>query len=106
MLECVAFTFGEPEKKLTGKERVDALQTLANRANDFVQAALEKGAKFADVAAKFNVPVTATGEFAAAAPDATLPSHTQLVQYAFQLKQEEPVSDANQGPEGSYVVHL
>lgn len=105
-VEFVAFAFGEAEKKLTGKERVDALQKLANRANDFVQAALEKGAKFADVAAKFNVPVTPTGEFTAAAPDPKLPPNTQLVQYAFQLKQEEPVSDAIQGPEGFYVVHL
>jgi hypothetical protein len=105
-VEFVAFGLGEAEKKLTGKERVDALQKVANRANDFVQAALEKGAKFADVAAKFNVPVTATGEFSAAAPDPKLPANTQLVQYAFQLKQDEPVSDAIQGPEGFYVVHL
>jgi parvulin-like peptidyl-prolyl isomerase len=50
--------------------------------------------------------VTATGEFTAAAPDPKLPANTQLAQYAFQLKQEEPVSDAIQGPEGFYVVHL
>ena len=105
-VEFVAFAFGEAEKKLTGKERIDALQKLANRANDFVQAMLEKGVKFADVAAKFNVPVTATGEFTAAAPDPKLPANTQLAQYSFQLKQEEPVSDAIQGPEGFYVVHL
>ncbi len=101
-----AFTFGDAEKKLAGKERIDALQKLANRANDFVQASLEKGAKFADVAAKFNVPVTATGEFTAAAPDPKLPANTQLAQYAFQLKEQEPVSDAIQTPDGFYVVHL
>jgi hypothetical protein len=105
-VEFVAFTFGEAEKKLTGKERIDALQKLANRANDFVQATLEKGAKFADVAAKFNVPVTATGEFSAAAPDPKLPANTQLAQYAFQLKEQEPVSDAIQTPDGFYVLHL
>jgi hypothetical protein len=105
-VEFVAFAFGEAEKKLTGKERIDALQKLANRANDFVQAAMEKGAKFADVAAKFNVPVTATGEFTTAKPDPKVPPNTQLTQYAFQLKQEEPVSDAIQGSEGFYVVHL
>lgn len=105
-VEFVAFAFGDPEKKLAGKERVDALQKLANRANDFVQAAMEKGAKFADVAAKFNVPVSTTGEFTTTAPDPKLPTGTQLVQYAFQLKQEEPISDAIQGPEGFYVLHL
>jgi hypothetical protein len=105
-VEFVAFAFGEEEKKLTGKERIDALQKLANRANDFVQAMLEKDAKFADVAAKFNVPVTATGEFTAAAPDPKLPAKTQLAQYAFQLKQGEPVSDAIQTPDGFYILHL
>jgi hypothetical protein len=105
-VEFVAFAFGEAEKKLTGKERIDALQKLANRANDFVQAMLEKGARFSDVAAKFNVPVAATGEFTSAAPDPQLASNPQLTQYAFQLKPEEAVSDAIQGPEGFYVLHL
>jgi len=105
-VEFVGFTFNDAEKKLTGKERIDALQKLANRANDFVQATLEKGAKFADVAAKFNAPVTATGEFTAAAPDPKLPANTQLAQYAFQLKEQEPVSDAIQAQDGFYVVHL
>jgi hypothetical protein len=67
---------------------------------------LEKDAKFADVAAKFNVPVTATGEFAAAAPDPQLGGNAQLAQYAFQLKPDEPVSDALQGADGFYVMHL
>ena len=105
-VEFVAFAFGEEEKKLTGKERIDALQKLANHANDFVQAMLEKDAKFAEVAAKFNAPVTTTGEFTAAAPDPKLPANKQLTQYAFQLKQAEPVSDAIQTPDGFYVLHL
>ncbi len=105
-VEFVAFSFSDAEKKLAGKERVDALQKLANRANDFVQAMLEKGARFSDVAAKFNVPVAATGEFTSTAPDPQLASTPQLTQYAFQLRPEEPVSDAIQGPEGFYVLHL
>ena len=105
-VEFVAFSFGEAEKKLAGKERIDALQKLANRSNDFVQAMLEKGAKFSDVAAKFNVPVATTGEFTPTAPDPQLASTPQLTQYAFQLKPEEPVSDAIQGPDGFYVLHL
>ena len=105
-MEFVAFAFSDEEKKMTGKERIDALQKLANRANDFVQATLEKGAKFTDVAAKFNVPVTATGEFTAAAPDPKLPANSQLAQYAFQIKQDEPVSDAIQVPDGFYILHL
>lgn len=105
-VEFAAFALGEPEKKLTGKEKVDALQKLANRANDFVQALLEKGAKFPEVAAKFDVPVAATGEFTAKAPDPQLASVPQLTQYAFQLTGQEPSSDAIQGAEGFYVLHL
>jgi hypothetical protein len=105
-VEFVAFAFGEEEKKLTGKERVEALQKLANRANDLVQGLLEKDAKFPDVAAKFNVPVLSTGEFTATAPDPLLAPVPQLTQYAFQLSTEDPFSDAIQGPEGFYVLHL
>jgi hypothetical protein len=105
-VEFVSFPLTDAEKKLTGKEKVDALQKLANRANDFSQAMLEKDAKFAEVAAKFNVPVTATGEFAATAPDPQLGGNAQLAQYAFQLKPDEPVSDALQGTDAFYVMHL
>src|SRR4051812_17432670 len=89
-VEFVAFPLGEAEKKFTGKERIDALQKLANRANEFAQAMLDKNAKFAEVAAKFTVPVATTGEFAAAAPDPQLAAVPALTQSAFQLKQEEP----------------
>jgi hypothetical protein len=105
-VEFVAFPLGEAEKKLTGKERIDALQKLANRANEFVQAMLDKNAKFADVAARFTVPVATTGEFSATAPDPQLAAVPALTQYAFQLKQEEPVGDPVQGPEGFYVMYL
>jgi hypothetical protein len=105
-VEFVAFTLTEEEKKLTGKDRVDALQKVANRANDFSQALLEKDAKFEDVAAKFQSPVTATGEFTAAAPDPKLAGNPQLAQYAFQLNQQSPFSDPVQAPDGFYVLHL
>jgi hypothetical protein len=105
-VEFVSFLLSDEEKKLTGKERIEALQKVANHANDFVQAALDKNAKFPEVAAKFNTPVLATGEFSATAPDPQLAANAQLTQYAFQLKQEEPVSDAIQGTDGFYVLHL
>src|SRR5204862_2943521 len=62
-VEFVTFAMTEAEKKLTGKDRVDPLQKVADRANDFTQALLEKDANFAAVAAKFQTPVVATGEF-------------------------------------------
>jgi hypothetical protein len=105
-VEFVTFGLNDAEKKLTGKEKVDVLQKLANRANDFAQAMLEKGAKFAEVAAKANQPVIATGEFSATAPDPQLGGNAQLAQYAFQLKPDEPASDALQGVDAFYVMHL
>jgi SurA-like protein/parvulin-like peptidyl-prolyl cis-trans isomerase-like protein len=105
-VEFVVFSLSEADKKLAGKEKVEALQKVANLANDFVQGTLDKGAKFSDLAAKFNVPVVATGEFTAAAPDPQFASLPQLSQYAFQLKQPDAVSDALQGAEAFYVLHL
>jgi len=105
-VEFVSFALTDPEKKLTGKERVEPLQKLANRANDFTQALLEKDAKFADVASKFETPVVATGEFTSASPAPQFSANPQLTQYAFQLTQKDPLSDAIQGPDGFYVLHL
>ncbi|MEY2578033.1 MAG: peptidyl-prolyl cis-trans isomerase [Verrucomicrobiota bacterium] len=105
-VEFVTFALNDAEKKLTGKEKIEALQKLANRANDFAQAMLEKGARFAEVAAKGNQPVIATGEFSATAPDPQLGGNAQLAQYAFQLKPEDPSSDALQGVDAFYVMHL
>src|SRR5439155_20216241 len=41
-VEFVSLALGDEQKKLSGKERIDALQKLADRANDFTQALLEK----------------------------------------------------------------
>src|SRR5215212_2549161 len=105
-VEFVVFSLSEEEKKLTGKEKIDALQKVANRANDFVQGMLEKETKFTDVAQKFQTPVLTTGDFTATAPDPQFAAMRQLSQYAFQLKQQEPVSDALQGGDAFYVLHL
>lgn len=105
-VEFVSFALSDEEKKKTGKERVDALQKLADRANDFTQALLEKDAKFSESAAKFNVPVRATGEFTATAPDPQLAGTPQLAQAAFQLTTKEPHSDALQAADAFYVLNL
>jgi hypothetical protein len=105
-VEFVALTLNETEKKLTGKDRKDPLQKVADRANDFTQALLEKDAKFEEVASKFQTPVTATGEFTAVKPDPQLASTPQLTQYAFQLTQQAPFSDPVQVTDGFYILHL
>src|SRR6476620_10364058 len=105
-VEFVQLTLNEEEKKLAGKERIEALQTLADRATDFTQALLEKGADFKQAAAKFQLPVHETGEFTATEPDPQLKGDRQLGAAAFKLSDQEPHSDAVQVADGFYILHL
>src|SRR5437588_6507610 len=106
-VEFVRLALTDDQKKLKDKERIDALQKLADRANDVSQALLnEKGADFHQVAAKFQLPVEATGEFTMAAPDPKLKAEPQLNQIAFKLTAQEPTSDPVQFADGFAIVHL
>ena len=105
-VQFIALTLSEADKKLTGKERIDALQKLSDKANDVVQALAEKNADFAAVAAKVQLPVKTTGDFTQAAPDPELKQDSQLTQSAFQLSNEEPTSEPIQGSDGFYILHL
>jgi len=105
-VEFVQLTLNEEQKKLTGKERIEALQKLADRATDFTQALLEKGADFKQAAAKFQLPVHETGEFSAAEPDPQLKADQQLGAAAFKLSAQEPHSDAIQVADGFFILHL
>src|SRR5215471_19945694 len=92
-VEFVQLTLTEEEKKLAGKERIEALQKLADHATDFTQALLEKGADFKQAAAKSQLPVHETGEFTAADPDAQFKVDPKLGAAAFKLSAQEPNSD-------------
>ncbi len=105
-VQFVNFKLSDDQKKLTGKERVEALQKLADRANDFNQGLLEKDAQFEQVAAKFEAPVQVTGDFTKAAPDPALKANAQLAAAAFQVSGQEPNSEAVQVADGFYVLHL
>jgi peptidyl-prolyl cis-trans isomerase D len=105
-VQMIALTLSDAEKKLTGKERVDALQKLSDKANDVIQALSEKGADFAAVAAKVQAPVLTTGDFTQGAPDPQLKADAQLTQAAFQLSEAEPVSEPVQGSDGFYILKL
>jgi SurA-like N-terminal domain/PPIC-type PPIASE domain len=105
-VEFVQLTLNEEEKKLAGRERIEALQKLADRATDFTQALLEKGADFKQAAAKFQLPVRETGEFTVAEPDPQLKGDPQLGAAAFKLSEQEPHSDAVQVADGFYILHL
>jgi SurA-like N-terminal domain/PPIC-type PPIASE domain len=105
-VEFVQLTLSEEEKKLSGKERIEALQKLADRATDLAQALLEKGADFKQAAAKFQFPVHETGEFTAAEPDPQLKVDPKLGGAAFKLSAQEPNSDPVQVEDGFYILHL
>src|SRR5262249_23995382 len=105
-VQFVQLGLTEEQKKLTGKERIEALQKLSDRATDFTQALLEKGADFKQAAAKFQLPVLETGEFTAAEPDPQLKGDKQLGAAAFKLSAQEPHSDAVQVADGFHILHL
>src|SRR4030095_13002429 len=105
-VEFVSLALTDEEKKLTGKERIEALQKLSDRATDFTQALLEKGADFKQAAAKFQLPVHETGEFTKAVPDPQLKVDAQLGPAAFKLSMQEPNSDPIQAADGFYILHL
>jgi SurA N-terminal domain/PPIC-type PPIASE domain len=105
-VEFVSLALTDEEKKLTGKERIEVLQKLSDRATDFTQALLEKGADFKQAAAKFQLPVHETGEFTKAEPDPQLKVDPQLGAAAFKLSAQEPNSDPIQVADGFYILHL
>ena len=92
-VEFVTLALTDEQKKLAGKERIEALQELSDRANDFTQALLEKGTDLKRVAAKFRLSIRTTSEFTAAAPDQQLTVDSQLGAAAFKLSMQEPNSD-------------
>jgi len=105
-VEFVNLALTDEEKKLTGKERIDALQKLSDRATDFTQALLEKGAGFKQAADKFHLPVRETGEFTKTEPDPQLKVDAALAAAAFKLSTQESNSDPIQVADGFYILHL
>jgi SurA-like protein/parvulin-like peptidyl-prolyl cis-trans isomerase-like protein len=105
-VQFVNLGLSEDQKKLTGKDRIEVLQKLSDRATDFTQALLEKGADFKQAAEKFKLPVHETGEFTAAAPDPQLKVDVQLGAAAFKLSAQEPNGDPIQVADGFFILHL
>jgi hypothetical protein len=82
------------------------LQKLSDRATDFTQALLEKGADFKQAAEKSKLPVHETGEFTKTEPDPQLKVDAQLGPAAFKLSMQEPNSDPIQVADGFYILRL
>jgi peptidyl-prolyl cis-trans isomerase D len=105
-VDFVSLALTDDQKKLAGKERIEVLQELSDRATDLTQALLEKGADFKQPAEKFHVTVRTTGEFTATKPDPQLNADPQLGAAAFKLSMQEPNSDPIQVADGFYILHL
>ncbi|MEO8044663.1 MAG: SurA N-terminal domain-containing protein [Spartobacteria bacterium] len=104
-VKLVEFGLTEEQQKLTGKQRIDVLQKLADQANDFTEA-LQKGTDFDQAVAKFQLTAKETGEFSKEAPDPLLAGKPSLVAAAFSLTKDAPNSDAIQTKDGFDIVHL
>ena len=105
-VKFVSFGLNDEQKKLSGKQRIDVLQKLADTANDFTDALQAKGADFDAVVAKFKLTPKETGAFSQASPDPLLAGTPALAQSAFVLTKEAPNGDAIQASDGFYVEHL
>ena len=105
-VKVVAFALPEAKPPLAGKERVSALQKLADAAGEFAVAMTEKDAKLDDVAAKAGVPVVETAEFEATAPPKEIGASDEVAEAAFKLTTADPNSDAITTEGGYYVLQL
>jgi len=108
-LRTVSFVklgLSDAQKDLKDKAKVDAQQKLADAANDFTQAMLDKKASFAEVAKQQNLEVKTTPAFTQTAPAPELISAPQVVAEAFKRTEKDPNSDPIQVENSFYILHL
>ena len=105
-IQFVQFSLTEEQKKLTGKQRIDVLQKLADKANEFTDALQLQDADFEQVVAKFQLTAKETTDFSRGALDPQLAGAPQLVQAAFALTKDSPNTEAIQTPDGFDLTHL
>src|SRR5262249_15800763 len=105
-VEFVSLALSDEEKKLTGKDRIQLLQTVSGRACGFRQAVLEDGADFQPAAAKLQLAVHETAGFTKAERDQQLKMGPALGAVTFKLATQEPNSDPIQVADGFYILHL
>ncbi len=114
-VQYVTFALDDAQKKLMGRERMDALKPNADHALEFLEQLEDQKGKtdFATVAANAKLPVQETAEFeenqSAGLKEASIPG---FVEAAFKLLSEDPNSDvplqapSAQAPDTYYDLHL
>ena len=105
-VKVVAFTLPQATPPLAGKERVAAMQKLADTASDLTVAMTEKDAKLDEAAAKAGATVVETPEFEASAPPKEIGASSLAAEAAFKLTSENPNSDVVTTEGGYYVLQL
>lgn len=108
-VKYVVFGLEDEQKKLAGKERVDAMKPHAKSAERFIDQLLDgKGkADFNALAAAAQTPVKESAEIeetqTAGYPEASIPNFAATV---FHLTKEQPDSDVIDTPTAYYILHL
>ena len=125
-VKAVAFMLPKTEKPLERKDRMVALQKLADATNDFAVAMTAKDAKLEEVAAKAvaplvetpepnastppkpGLPIVETPEFELSAPPKEIDGSAAVAEAAFKLTTAEPNSDAikSDSENGYFVIQL
>ena len=107
-VKAVAFMLPKTEKPPERRERMVALQKLADAANDFAIAMTAKDAKLEEVAAKAGAPVVETPEFELSAPPKEIDGSAAVAEAAFKLTTAEPNSDAikSDSENGYFAIQL
>lgn len=100
-------TFPLPAKEKDAPAPVAAdLQKVADRADDFASALLAEGAKFEDVAKRFNIDIKTSPVFGMGERIAELGNQPRVAAAAFQLTKEHPFSDTLQTEQGYMILNL
>jgi len=82
------------------------LQKVADRADDFASALLAEGAKFEEVAKRFNIEIKTSPVFGMGERIAELGNQPRAAAAAFQLTKEHPFSDTLQTEQGYMILNL
>ena len=108
-VQYVRFGFDDAQKKLTGKERMDALTPLGNQAVQFLEKLLDQKGKedFAATAAADKLVVKETADFDEETPGAEEAAIQGFAPAAFKLRKDNPDSDVPlQTADAFYDLHL
>lgn len=105
-VQYVRFALSDADKKLTGKDRVAALQPISNQADLFSQKLVKAGANFEAIAKELNAPIQQTAAFTKSTPPTEIASVPQVAPTIFSLSKDAPDSDVLQTDNGFYIFHL